>query len=67
MAEIKCPHCGGELNVGALLGSITTPAKARAARRNAKLGGWKKGRKRGPRKTTDPHVTAHREASGGFS
>ena len=43
---MKCPHCGNEINVGALLGSVSTPAKARAARENAKLGGWPKGKKR---------------------
>ena len=34
-------HCGG---------SVTGGAKARAARENGKLGGWPKGRKRGPKK-----------------
>jgi hypothetical protein len=43
---MNCPHCGKEINVGTLLGSVSTPAKARAARENAKLGGWPKGRKR---------------------
>ena len=33
-----------------MLGSISTPAKAEAARENAKLGGWPKGKKRGKRK-----------------
>src|SRR5258706_4450964 len=49
-SAMKCPHCQKEINVGALLGSATSKAKARAARRNAKLGGWPKGKKRGPRK-----------------
>jgi hypothetical protein len=43
---MKCPHCGKTINIGALLGSISTPRKTAAARRNAKLGGWPKGRKR---------------------
>ena len=38
-----------------LLGSISTPKKARAARRNGKLGGWPKGRKR---KRTPPTHSA---------
>jgi hypothetical protein len=45
---MKCPHCGADINIGALLGSVSTPAKTRAARENAKLGGWPKGK---PRKT----------------
>lgn len=53
---MKCPHCGNEINIGVLLGSTTSKAKANAARRNAKLGGWPKGRKRGPR---DANVIAH--------
>lgn len=47
---VKCPHCGGAINPAALLGSMTSPAKARAARENAKLGGWPNGKKRGKRK-----------------
>ncbi len=43
---MKCPHCQREINIGALLGSVSTPAKAKAARENAKLGGWPKGKKR---------------------
>ena len=43
---MKCPHCHQEINIGALIGSVTTPAKAKAARENAKLGGWPKGKKR---------------------
>lgn len=46
----QCPHCGGEINVGALLGSVSSRAKTKAARENAKLGGWPKGKKRGKRK-----------------
>lgn len=46
---MKCPHCNREINVGTLLGSVSTPKKAKAARANAKLGGWPKGRKRGKR------------------
>ena len=47
---MKCPHCGKPINPAAMLGSISTPAKAEAARENAKLGGWPKGKKRGKRK-----------------
>lgn len=47
---MKCPKCGTEINPAAMLGSISTPAKAQAARENAKLGGWPKGKKRGKRK-----------------
>lgn len=43
---MKCPHCQREINIGVLIGSVSTPAKARAARENAKLGGWPKGKKR---------------------
>ena len=37
---------------GRLGGKATSEAKAKAARENGKLGGWPKGKKRGPRKTT---------------
>ncbi len=47
---MNCPHCGKPINPAAMLGSISTPAKAEAARENAKLGGWPKGKKRGKRK-----------------
>jgi hypothetical protein len=56
---MKCPHCGNEINIGSLLGSTTSKAKARAARRNAKLGGWPKGRKRGKRRPKDANALAH--------
>lgn len=52
MSKLKCPRCG--YDIGPVLarhaGSSTSKAKAAAARRNAKLGGWPKGRKRGKRK-----------------
>lgn len=44
---MNCPHCGKPINPAAMLGSISTPVKAQAARENAKLGGWPKGKKRG--------------------
>lgn len=56
---MKCPHCGNEINIGSLLGSTTSKAKARAARLNAKLGGWPKGRKRGKRRPKDANALAH--------
>jgi hypothetical protein len=42
-----------KVNPAALLGSRSTPAKAKAARKNAKLGGWPKGRKRGRKNRTN--------------
>lgn len=57
---MNCPHCGKEINVGMLLGSISTPAKARAARENAKLGGWPKGMKRKKaRRARTPNDPSH--------
>ena len=47
---MNCPHCGKPINPAALLGSMTSPAKAAASRANAKLGGWPKGKKRGKKK-----------------
>lgn len=42
------------------MGSVTSKAKAKAARRNAKLGGWPKGKKRGKRKRpSDSNTLAH--------
>lgn len=55
---MNCPHCGKEINVGSLLGSVKSPAKAKAAKANAKLGGWPKGKKRGPR-PIDANSLAH--------
>lgn len=46
----KCPHCGGEINPAALLGSskkTVSPAALDARRKNGKLGGR-------PRKTKAP-------------
>jgi len=43
---MNCPHCGKAINPAAMLGSISSAAKTTAARENAKLGGWPKGRKR---------------------
>lgn len=56
---MKCPHCGGEINVGSLLGSVKSKAKANASRANGALGGWPKGKKRGPRKRKDANELAH--------
>lgn len=41
--HMKCPHCGHEINVGSLLGSVKSAAKTAAARANAS-------KPRGPRK-----------------
>jgi len=54
---VKCPHCNREIpdfilhshiagQIGQLGGQARSRAKTRAARRNARLGGWPKGRKR---------------------
>jgi hypothetical protein len=50
--------------LGKLGGSVSSKRKAAAARKNAKLGGWPKGRKRGKRRPeTDANVIAHRVVS----
>ncbi|MCW5550865.1 MAG: hypothetical protein KIS67_01735 [Verrucomicrobiae bacterium] len=51
MSKLKCPKCGADISavLASLGGRATSPAKAAAARRNAKKGGWPKGR---PRKKT---------------
>jgi hypothetical protein len=46
MAEILCPHCGKPINIGSLLGSRTSEAKAKSSKENAKKGGWPKGKPR---------------------
>ena len=50
---MNCPHCGKEINVGTLLGSVSTPAKARSSRENGKLGGRPKKPKRIARRRND--------------
>lgn len=63
--KFKCEACGHDNEIdattaaaafGSLGGSATSRRKARAARANAKLGGWPKGKKRGPR---DANQLAH--------
>ncbi|MGO8928088.1 MAG: hypothetical protein ACLQU3_14545 [Limisphaerales bacterium] len=51
MSKLKCPKCGADIGsvLAAHAGRATSRAKAAAARRNAKKGGWPKGR---PRKKT---------------
>lgn len=51
---MNCPHCGHEINIGSLLGSVKSQAKADAARANAR-------KPRGPRKKkpTDANSLAH--------
>lgn len=52
----KCPHCNKEINIGQILGSVTSEAKAAASRANAskppkpgsKPRGWPKGKPRKP-------------------
>jgi hypothetical protein len=58
---IACPECGKPINPAAMLGSISSPAKAEAARENAKLGGWPKGKKRGKRKRVARRSNARTE------
>jgi hypothetical protein len=36
---MNCPACNTKINPAAMLGSIRSPKKARAARRNGKMGG----------------------------
>lgn len=69
---MKCPHCShewtpdkGELlsDLGRHGGKATSRKKARAAKLNAKLGGWPKGKKRKPRKVAN-HVDANQVAHG---
>lgn len=40
---MNCPHCHKPINAAAMLGGISTVKKAKAARLNAKKGGWPKG------------------------
>ena len=42
---MNCPHCNKYINIGRLIGSISTTAKANASRANGKLGGRKKPKK----------------------
>ena len=39
MSKVCCPHCGKEINISALLGAISSEAKAEASRRNGASGG----------------------------
>lgn len=36
---MNCPHCGHEINIGALLGARSTPKKSMSSRENGKKGG----------------------------
>src|SRR5437870_4327421 len=60
MSKLGCPKCRGDIGsvLAAHAGSVTSKAKAEAARRNARLGGWPKGQ---PRK---PKASAARKLSG---
>ena len=36
---MNCPHCGKSFNLGKLLGSSTSPAKAKSSKANGRRGG----------------------------
>jgi hypothetical protein len=46
--KLRCPKCGADIGsvFAAHAGRATSKAKAEAARRNAKKGGWPKGKPR---------------------
>ncbi len=50
--------------LGRLGGRANTPAQNAARARNAKLGGWPKGRKRGPRKGSLVFPTTRTDQAG---
>jgi hypothetical protein len=63
MSKLKCPNCGTDIGsvVAAHAGRATSAAKAEAARRNARKGGWPKGRPRKPRRKSDARSTKSAE------
>lgn len=42
---MKCPHCGKEISVGALMGSVKSEKKAASSADNGKKGGRPKRQK----------------------
>jgi len=54
VSKLKCPKCGADIGsvIAAHAGRGKSAAKAAAARRNAKKGGWPKGRPRKRKKAS---------------
>lgn len=53
---MNCPHCGKDINVGALIGSVKSKAKAAAAKANGKKGGRPR---KEPKEPKDANSLAH--------
>jgi len=63
---MKCPICNASgVTAGHILGHSTSDAKARAARENAKRGGWPKGKKRKKSRKRRMHNTKLSHEEGG--
>jgi hypothetical protein len=42
---MKCPHCKKEINIGSLIRSVPSKARAKASAENGKKGGRPRGKK----------------------